>query len=41
VKSGDVVLLRSVYGGRVRWTFPHPRLEPGAAHAVELYWDVV
>jgi hypothetical protein len=23
VKPGDVVLLRSVYGGRVRWTFPH------------------
>jgi hypothetical protein len=91
VECGDVVLLRSVYGGRVRWTFPHrvvatePRLalhvcpgtpgklmkrgygkgayvepwargdppvdwlwqgghalrllEPGAAHAIELYWD--
>jgi hypothetical protein len=89
VKPGDVVLLRSVYAGRVRWTFPHrvvataPRLalyvcpgtpgkvmkrsaesyvvpwirgdpphdhvwegggalrliEPGSAHALELYWD--
>ena len=92
MKPGDVVLLRSVYGGRVRWTFPHrvvaiaPRLAlyvcpgspgkvmkraygkdsyvepwirgdpphdhaweggsalrliaPGAAHAIELYWDL-
>jgi uncharacterized protein len=23
VKAGDSVLLRSVYGGRVRWAFPH------------------
>jgi hypothetical protein len=22
-RPGDVVLLRSIYGGRVRWTFPH------------------
>jgi hypothetical protein len=36
MRPGDVVLLRSVYRGRVRWTFPHRLVEDGGAR-VALY----
>ena len=36
MRPGDVVLLRSVYRGRVRWTFPHRLVEDDGAR-VALY----
>jgi hypothetical protein len=37
VQTGDSVLLRSIYGGRVRWTFPHHLAGTHADGRIALY----
>ncbi|HSP74054.1 MAG TPA: hypothetical protein VLN26_16905 [Gaiellaceae bacterium] len=37
--NGDVVLLRSVYRGRVRWTFPHRVVATAPLRALGVFDD--